>query len=422
MKIERVVRRGLNEEKGAILLIVIVFMIVLTITGLALLHATVLEHNLAMREVYKNQAFYLADGGIEHLSCKLYSFGGQQAIREMVPVSGGYDGEYRPAIGVTSSGEGDYWVEYYEGSSAYAISTGQITKGDRQILRRIKVEIYESGLFDYGIFGDKGIRMTGVGEDQYKVSSWRSTDKVYDPPGGEGKTKIGTNASGPKALDLQNSQVNGSAYVGPGANLDEAISLGQHGFITGEQTWLSSPRQMDVFVPDGVESLVPGVPNPLEVGTEEIWTISDDGYYSSINVHGTLIIDADCLLKVDTLTIQAQGSIVVTSTAYVTLYITQEMSSKGGGFVNESEVPSQLRIYGGPDCTAIEIGGTPDFYGVVYAPTANIDCNGTGDIYGSLVGDFVRVVGTPHVYYDVALQDDPSVLVLTYLGNWEEIF
>ena len=282
MKIERVVPRGLNEEKGAILLIVIVFMMALTIVGLALLHATVMEHNLAMREVHKNQAFYLADGGIEHLRLKLYSFGGRQAIRDMVPVSGGYDGEYRPAIGVTSSGEGDYWVEYYEASSAYAISTGQITKGDREILRRIKVGIYESGLFDYGIFADKGIRMTGVGED-YKVRSWHSTIPGY----ATNEAVIGTNANWAKALDLGNSQIDGSAEVGPNepgaADLDEAISLGPNGEITVGTGRLSEKRKMLIYVPEGVENLT--AMDPLAVAGAQM-IISGNGYYPSITVQG----------------------------------------------------------------------------------------------------------------------------------------
>lgn len=381
-------------------------MLALTITGLAFLNAGVLEYNLAMREVHKNQAFYLADAGIERLRFKLNA------------------GEHGPQIpDWTSLGDGGYKVEgFYSATPPYAISTGRITNGDRQVLKKIKVSIYKSGLFDYGIFADKGIRMTGVGGD-YKVSSYDSNDPASLLPDWpyQDQATIGTNGNGPDVLDLQNSQVNGSAYAGPGANLEEAIRLGPNGEITGDQGVLSVRRPMDVFVPEGSESLAPGVPNPLEVATEEIWTISSSGYYSSINVHGTLITDADCLLKVDTLTIQAQGSIVVISTAYVTLYVTQWMRALGGGLVNESEVPAQLRIYGGADCNEIEIGGTPDFYGVVYAPNADVFCNGTGDVYGSVVGDYVRVGGTPHVYWDMALLGDPSIPVVTTLGNWEEI-
>jgi len=244
---------------------------------------------------------------------------------------------------------------------------------------------------------------------------------------------IGTNANWAKALDLQNSQIDGSAEVGPyelGApDLDEAISLGPNGVITEGTRRLSEERRMPIYVPEGVQSLA--AMGPLAVAGVET-TIPGNGYYSSITVagipqedgsmiEGKLIIDADFLLAIDSLRIMGGGSIVINPGVHVTLYITQELRSMGGGIVNDSKVSSQLRIYGGADCDQIEIGGTPDFYGVVYAPNANIDCNGTGNIYGSLVGDTVRVVGTPIIYYDVALKDDSSLPVLTVLRDWEEI-
>jgi len=63
--------RRKNNESGAILAIVIILMFALTITGLAFLSSTVMEHNLAMREVHKTQAFYLAEAGVEDARFKL---------------------------------------------------------------------------------------------------------------------------------------------------------------------------------------------------------------------------------------------------------------------------------------------------------------------------------------------------------------
>ncbi len=63
--------RRKNNESGAILAIVIIFMFAVTITGLAFLNSTVMEYRLAMREVHKNQAFYLAEGGVEDARFKL---------------------------------------------------------------------------------------------------------------------------------------------------------------------------------------------------------------------------------------------------------------------------------------------------------------------------------------------------------------
>lgn len=63
--------RSTNDESGMILPMVVIFMLFVTITGLAFLNMTVMEHNLAMAEVHKTQAFYLAEGGVEHARVKL---------------------------------------------------------------------------------------------------------------------------------------------------------------------------------------------------------------------------------------------------------------------------------------------------------------------------------------------------------------
>ena len=54
-----------KSESGVILPIVIILMLALIITGIAFLNAGVMENRLAKREVYKNQAFYLAEGGLD---------------------------------------------------------------------------------------------------------------------------------------------------------------------------------------------------------------------------------------------------------------------------------------------------------------------------------------------------------------------
>lgn len=84
----RKVRR--NNESGAILPIVIIFMLFVTITGLAFLNMTVMEHNLAMAEVHKTQAFYLAEGGVEHARVKLGDNWGLTSIDETPLGAGTY--------------------------------------------------------------------------------------------------------------------------------------------------------------------------------------------------------------------------------------------------------------------------------------------------------------------------------------------
>jgi len=100
-----------NSESGVVLPMVVIFMIALSIVGLALLRATVLEHKLTTREVYRNQAFFLADAGIDHLTYKLLLW------------------EKPTLIDWTALGDGQYQVVADWGASPrYAESTGQRLK------------------------------------------------------------------------------------------------------------------------------------------------------------------------------------------------------------------------------------------------------------------------------------------------------
>jgi len=151
-----------NSETGAILPIVIILTLALTITGLALLSAGVMENSLVRREIHKNQAFYLAEAGIERLSVKLYA-GEHGNIKELEEVSGGVNGNYRPAITPTTLGNGHYWVEYYDGNPPddlpYAISIGQTLKGAEVTgEKKVKVtlpflaEPYEHAVYAAGLY------------------------------------------------------------------------------------------------------------------------------------------------------------------------------------------------------------------------------------------------------------------------------
>ncbi len=166
--------RKVNGEEGFILLVVVILMLALTITGLAFLNGAVMEHKLAMREVHRNQAFYLADGGIEHLSAKLYA-GGHWTIKNKPLQSGGQDGSHQLAVDVTALGEGQYWVEYYDGNPPYdppyAISIGQVIKGGEVVAeKKIKIKLYTlARSYEHAIHADSnyspdwtlGLRGTG---------------------------------------------------------------------------------------------------------------------------------------------------------------------------------------------------------------------------------------------------------------------
>ncbi len=61
----------LNEERGIILPLVLVFTLILMITGFVFVSLPVQENRLVRREIIKRQAFYLAESGVEDARVKL---------------------------------------------------------------------------------------------------------------------------------------------------------------------------------------------------------------------------------------------------------------------------------------------------------------------------------------------------------------
>lgn len=127
-------RRGLfNSESGAILPIVIILMLALTITGLALLNAGVMENSLVRKEVSKNQTFYLAEAGIEHARVKLEEdWEGWEAYS---PISAALEaGTYSAYIYDTDSSGADLpWNQRRVRSTG---TVGEISKTVEVILRK----------------------------------------------------------------------------------------------------------------------------------------------------------------------------------------------------------------------------------------------------------------------------------------------
>jgi len=131
MKDKKMARISSNSESGVILPIVIILMLALTITGLAFLNAGVMENRLVRREIRKNQAFYLAEAGVEDARVQL-----------------GKDWNDLTPIDTTSLGAGTYNVTIYTTDSSGADlpatkrrvrstgTVGEISKTVEVILRK----------------------------------------------------------------------------------------------------------------------------------------------------------------------------------------------------------------------------------------------------------------------------------------------
>jgi len=146
-----------NSESGAILAIVIILMLALTITGVAFLNAGVMEYRLAKREVYKNKAFYIAEGGLERTLWNLkqdfvngsedWTDGDINGVTVSDPVDGWRVLGYAPSYAQTSLGAGSYLVKvkYVDKDEIWVKSTGTV----EGIPRTVQIYVRAENLFPW---------------------------------------------------------------------------------------------------------------------------------------------------------------------------------------------------------------------------------------------------------------------------------
>ncbi len=159
-------RISFNSESGVILPIVIILMLALTITGLAFLNAGVMENRLVRREVHKNQAFYLAEAGLERTLWNLkqdFENGSgdwtDDNVINGVSVGDPDDDDWRPfEYDHTSLGAGSYVVKlkYVDEDEIWVKSTG--TEDVKNISKTVQVyvKIENISVWNNAIFAGTG--------------------------------------------------------------------------------------------------------------------------------------------------------------------------------------------------------------------------------------------------------------------------
>jgi len=180
-----------NKEAGIILPIVIIFTLVLTITGLAFLNMTVMENRLVKKEIIKKQSFYLAEAGVEHARVQL-----------------GRDWNDLTTIGVTALGEGIYSADISEsgefGENRKVVSVGTVNATSKTVQVVLKsrakeitwaietggqVNVSGSATIDGDVVTESESfespdeyfqTIFGVSKDEMRATAQRSPNRYYD--------------------------------------------------------------------------------------------------------------------------------------------------------------------------------------------------------------------------------------------------
>jgi hypothetical protein len=330
--------------------------------------------------------------------------------------------------------KGDFYVEVSPGPSTdtwFVESVGYVPgmNAPSFIKRTVKALLAPALKKPFkGVFvGDIDVTMGGGGY----TDSYDSRDGAY---GGENVGSNGdilTNGTGEGAVNLDsNITVNGSVATGPGGTVTGGATI--TGDVTDdfsmEMPYYPPPdKTYNVHPGDGVLTLTGGACDSYSY---------ENGYYykfTQIKLTSTSVLTIDNSEGTEPIifwitgykgkSIDQVGSSSIHCIGDVRFYVDAEVSLAGDGVTNESQLPTDCLFFGSASCTRIDLGGSNDFYGAVYAPNSEINLGGSEDRYGAFVGKELAIGGGGAFHYDEALGAltlPGATYSLRYWQEWQE--
>ncbi len=171
MKNEKITQKVSPSENGAILPMVIILMLALMMTGIAFLNAGIMENGLVRRQIHKEQAFYLAEAGVETAIWQ-FNYGDRPWRPWPAPWTDDDDGNPTRAETLYASQDssvGDYEVTVinkdgpYPEIDSFGYAPSKEAEGEVQKKVRITLEKSHDPLFNYAIASAGGIIIENAG-------------------------------------------------------------------------------------------------------------------------------------------------------------------------------------------------------------------------------------------------------------------
>jgi hypothetical protein len=276
--------------------------------------------------------------------------------------------------------------------------------------RKVVCVLKPQGPFEFAVFGDEGAELKNSAlVDWYNFGA---DDEIL---------KVGTNSVASGAFILKNSStINGDVVVGVGGNPDVVIDdFGAT--ITGETRALREANVLpSITVPPWLESLPSG--GTIQNNT----TVTNSAKYSDINLKNskTLLIDGDIALYITgEIILGNSAEIQIDNDASLILYLGGNFEGKNSSTINNlTQNAKKLQIYCLDSCENMVFKNISDFYGVIYAPDAEVIMDNSANLYGAVVARTFEQKNSAALNYDASLRDasvnDEAVRFV--VTNWHE--
>ncbi|MHC5141053.1 MAG: DUF7305 domain-containing protein, partial [Planctomycetota bacterium] len=365
------------KRPGSVLVLVVLVVLISFIIGTGLLALGTQSRVSSVNQVQDMKARSAADAGMERALQEI-----NNAVRAKT-----WSESVTPYVNNAALPFSDsvYSIKtHYDTTDGYqVVSVGT----DRDYTRSVSATLGLRGLFDNAIQCRDNITLKAG----TVVDTIDSTISM-DPADCDEKAIIGTNSTDPDSIILNwGVVVDGDVVVGVGGDTSTVIKdLG---------------ATMDSSYPMSTSVEFPAISAPSLFGPDTSIGIKKNektigpggdfpatGRFNNIKMSQgtTLRVIGDCTLYITGDVTMGQNSEILldaSKNAKLTIYLDGDWNSdNNSGINNETTATNTFSLYGtGPVGQAIDIKAKGEFYGVIYAPDANLTMYSGGNIYGSFV-------------------------------------
>jgi len=276
--------------------------------------------------------------------------------------------------------------------------------------RKVVCLLKPEGPFDFAVFAEDGAELKNSA-----LVDW------FNFGADDENLKVGTNSIASGAFSFKNSStINGDVVVGVGGNPDVVIDdFGAT--ITGDTRALREANVLPLIaVPQWLDSL------PSSGTIQNNTTVTNSAKYSDINLKNnkTLLIDGDITLYVTgEIILGNSAEVQIDNDASLILYLGGNFEGKNSSTINNlTQNAKKLQIYCLDSCENMVFKNSTDFYGVIYAPDAEVIMDNSANLYGAIVARNFQQMNSGTFNYDASLRDanvnDEAVRFV--VTNWQE--
>lgn len=277
-------------------------------------------------------------------------------------------------------------------SSGYVVeSTGKYGLREKTVRCFLPLQ----GLFEYAIFSDTSIILNNSA-----IVNW------YNYDSDDKNMQMGTNSILADSIMLMNGvTVNGDIVVGVGGKPETVIDY-TWATITGNTYAMTKSYKLpQITAPVWLQSLPSGgtINNDITISSHAKYDGINLGNNDILTIDGIvdLYITGDILLKNS-----AELQVVNNDDACLNLYVGGNIEVKNSGAFNNLRAdPKRVKIFGLNGCQSINLKNGVNFYGVIFAPNADVVMMNSADFFGSVIAHSFQQNNSADFNYDASLRD-----------------